>query len=114
MLQSELEKLENLLSGSPVDKDKAHKKKSLSWSDLKTPHARKAFTIGIVLVILSQWSGCSAMFTYAGQIFTDAGSTLTPNMSSIVVSSIQILGSSISINFVDRLGRKVKFLNDLN
>lgn len=82
---------------------------SFSWSDLMTNRARKAMTIGIVLTALNQFSGCCAMLFYISIIFEASGSNLTPNMSAILVGAIQLVGSIVATNLIDRAGRKVFF-----
>lgn len=63
--------------------------------------------IGIVLVTLNQFCGCFAMINYTATIFKDSGSNLSPNMSAIVVGTIQLIGAYCSTVLVDRAGRKV-------
>lgn len=47
------------------------------------------------------------MLNYTATIFSESGSTLEPNMAAIIVATIQLLGSYISVQMVERLGRKV-------
>lgn len=56
---------------------------------------------------LNQFCGCFAMMTFTATIFKESGSNLSPNLSSIIVGGIQIIGSMFPTLFVDRLGRKV-------
>lgn len=56
---------------------------SFDWSELKSPIAQKALTIGIVLVALNQFSGVAGMLSYTSTIMQEAGSSLSPNNSSI-------------------------------
>lgn len=95
-------KLKHTLGDSKPDGQK-----SFSWSDLTKNPARKAMTIGIVLVVLNQFSGFFAMLNYTGSIFKEAGSSFSPNTSAIIVAVIQIVGTYIASLFVDRAGRKV-------
>lgn len=46
------------------------------------------------------------MMTFTATIFEESGSTLSPNVSSIIVGAIQIIGSMFPTILVDRLGRK--------
>lgn len=80
---------------------------ALKWSDFKRGPARKAMLIGIVLVALNQFSGCVAMLNYTATIFQEAGSNLSPNISAICVGAIELVGSYVAMNLVDRAGRKV-------
>lgn len=56
---------------------------------------------------LNQFCGCFAMLTFTASIFKESGSTLSPNISSIIVGGIQIIGSMFPTLLVDRLGRKM-------
>lgn len=56
---------------------------------------------------LNQFCGCFAMLNFTSTIFEEAGSTLSPNISSIIVGGIQIIGSMVPTLLVDRLGRKM-------
>lgn len=81
--------------------------KSLRWSDFTKKEAKKALLIGVVLVTLSQCSGCFALINYTANIFEEAGSSLSPNESAIIVGVIQLIGSYFPIVLADRAGRKV-------
>ncbi|XP_062704726.1 facilitated trehalose transporter Tret1-2 homolog [Aedes albopictus] len=87
------------------EKQVAHKNQ-ITWKDLSTPHARKAFLIGICLMAFNQFCGCFAMLNYTATIFADSGSTLSANMSAIVTGSLQMVGSYCSTLLVERAGRK--------
>lgn len=62
------------------------------WTPKKIAIARKAFTIGIVLVLAYMYSGIMPMFAYAATIFEDTGSNLSSNTSAIVIGVIQLIG----------------------
>lgn len=47
------------------------------------------------------------MINYTGKILADSGSELPPNESAVIVGVIQLIGTSISLLLVDRVGRKV-------
>lgn len=83
------------------------KKKTFKWSDLTTVPVQRAFTIGIVLIILNELSGFAAMLNYTANIFEEAGSNLHPNVSAIVIGVIGVFGTVVATNLVDRAGRKV-------
>lgn len=55
---------------------------------------------------LNQFCGCFAMMSFTASIFKESGSNLSPNISSIIVGGIQIIGSMFPTMLVDRLGRK--------
>lgn len=56
---------------------------------------------------LNQFCGVFAMMSFTATIFRESGSTLSPNDSSIIVGTIQIIGSMFPTLLVDRLGRKM-------
>ena len=56
---------------------------------------------------LNQFCGCFAMMTSTATIFKESGSNLSPNVSSIIVGGIQIIGSIFPTLLVERLGRKM-------
>lgn len=81
--------------------------KSVTWSDFKTVEARKAFMIGVVLVVLNQFSGLMAVLTYSDSIIKEAGITVSTAISAIIVSILQTIGSYVPTVLSDRAGRKV-------
>lgn len=105
LVQQEISKLKNVF-GSIIDENST-KKNPLKMSDFKSKAARKALIIGVMLAALNQFCGCFAMLNYTASIFKESGSNLEPNMSAIVVGAIQLLGSYVATNLVDRAGRKV-------
>ncbi|XP_069687041.1 facilitated trehalose transporter Tret1-2 homolog [Periplaneta americana] len=68
---------------------------------------RRALIISIVLVTNLQFSGVVPLLSYTVLIFNEAGSTLSPNVSTIIVGALQIIGSLLATVLVDRAGRKV-------
>lgn len=50
------------------------------------------------------------MIHYTSTIFQQSGSSLSPNLSSIIVALLQLLGTCTSTFLVDRAGRKVSFI----
>lgn len=88
-------------------KTQANGKNSWNWCDMITAPGRQAMTIGIVLIVLNQCCGCFAMLNYTATIFQEAESNMSPNVSAIIVGVIQLLGSYIATNLVERTGRKV-------
>lgn len=55
---------------------------------------------------LNQFAGVFAMLNFTASIFEESGSSLKPNVASILVGGIQIIGSMFPTLLVDRLGRK--------
>lgn len=56
---------------------------------------------------LNQFCGIFAMLNFTATIFQQSGSTLSPNVSSIIIAGIQIVGSLLPTLLVDKLGRKM-------
>ncbi|XP_031622892.1 facilitated trehalose transporter Tret1-like [Contarinia nasturtii] len=106
-LQSEMNRLQNTIANVNEDKTSDN---SFKWSDLTVAPGKNAMMIGIVLVLLNQFCGCVAMLNYTAKIFKDAGSNMDPNMSAIVVGIIQLIGSYVTTNLVDRAGRKFLYV----
>ncbi|KAL9706868.1 hypothetical protein quinque_010386 [Culex quinquefasciatus] len=99
--------LMNLKGQFREEKQSVAAEDKLSWQDLVTPHARKAFLIGICLMAFNQFSGCFAMLNYTANVFAESGSSLSANMSAIVIGTIQMFGSTFSTVLVERAGRKL-------
>lgn len=55
---------------------------------------------------LNQFCGCFAMLNFTATIFKESGSTLSPNVSSIIVGGIQIVGAVLCTFLVEKTGRK--------
>ncbi|XP_055633151.1 uncharacterized protein LOC129773563 [Toxorhynchites rutilus septentrionalis] len=84
--------------------------KKLQWKDFCSPQARKGLGIGIFLMFLTQFSGAVAIVTYTAPIFEESGSNLSPNVSSIIVAVIQLVGTVVAFSLVDNIGRKLLLL----
>lgn len=60
-----------------------------------------------MLIFLNQMCGLFAMLNYTVSIFEAAGSTLSPEVSTIIVGFIQLVGTFAPIILVERAGRKI-------
>lgn len=109
LIEMEFKKIKNGIEADKMDGNRFFPK----WSDLMTKQSRKALTIGAVLMLVDEFSGCFAMSNYAANIFAESGSTLTPNMSAVVSCSIQTIGMFFALNLVNRVRRKVCILDIL-
>lgn len=47
------------------------------------------------------------MINYTATIFAESGSEISPKLSAIVVAAIQLVGTLVATQLVDRVGRKV-------
>lgn len=80
---------------------------SLSFRDFTSGHAKKSLCLGIFLVALNQFCGIFAMFNFTAMVFQESGSTFSPNVSSIVVGAIQVIGAVLCTVLVEKAGRKL-------
>ncbi|CAG9131602.1 unnamed protein product [Plutella xylostella] len=76
--------------------------------------AVKAFWVALTVNLTREFCGCIAVLVYASHIFAAAGkdqatsSALSPNKQSIMLAAVQIIGSFVACQLVDRAGRKVR------
>ncbi|GFG38197.1 hypothetical protein Cfor_03802, partial [Coptotermes formosanus] len=71
---------------------------------------RRALIIGIVLAANLQFCGIFAILSYTVNIFQEAGSDLSPNVSTILIGTLQLCGSYASSLLLDKAGRKILLL----
>lgn len=76
--------------------------------------ALRAIIICPFLMAVNQFSGSFAISTYAETIFKSTGSTVDPQMSSIVMAVVQVIGTYTASQLMDRAGRKVLLLVSLS
>lgn len=75
-----------------------------------TTAAKKGLMLSMVLMVVQQMSGVSAVVFYSNSIFKAAGSSLDKDLSSIVVGACLAGATFVSLFLVDRLGRRVLLL----
>lgn len=63
--------------------------------------------LSVILITLTCSSGCFVFLHYAETIFREAGTTLSPQLSSIIVATIQMSGSYMATFWVEKAGRKL-------
>ncbi|XP_052892091.1 uncharacterized protein LOC128300161 [Anopheles moucheti] len=108
--RQELQQLKDVIERERTAPDAA-----LSWKDFATKPARRGLAMGMLLMLLTQTSGTLALITYASSIFELAGppsatgqyAILPASLSSIVLATVQLLGTILSLALVDRIGRKI-------
>ncbi|CAG4939658.1 unnamed protein product [Colias eurytheme] len=72
----------------------------------------KAFWVALIVNLTREFCGCIAVLVYASHIFSEASKdpnssiSLSPNKQSILLAAVQILGSFLACQLVDRVGRK--------
>lgn len=71
--------------------------------------AKKSIIIGVVLVLVHEFCGVFAMLNYTATIFAESGSDISPGLSAIIVGFIQLVGTMVATQLIDRSGRKVQF-----
>lgn len=59
---------------------------------------------------VSQFSGTFTISSYAAMVFAATGSALPPNLSAIIMGTVQIFGTYCASTLIDRLGRKMLLL----
>lgn len=74
------------------------------YTDNRT--AIKAIFVCTTLVLVSKFTGSIPLLHYAVTIFQESGSTIDPNVSSIVMGCMQVLGLLCATVLVDWTGRK--------
>lgn len=62
---------------------------------------------------VNQFSGAFAISSYAETIFKSTGSDFDPQISSIVMAAVQVVGTYTASQLMDRVGRKVLLLVSL-
>jgi hypothetical protein len=64
--------------------------------------------MGFFLVFVVAFSGNFIIMTYTAFIFSLSGSILSPNDSSVIIASTQLVGIVVAGASADRFGRKVR------
>lgn len=106
ILTFEIRKLKTIQDDIQMESDT---KGRFTWRDLTKGNNFKALLFGVILLAFNIFSGVFSMLSYTALIFGETGSTLPPNVSAIIVGSIQLLGAILATDFIDRFGRKVYF-----
>lgn len=66
------------------------------------------------LMAVNQFSGAFTISNYAQTIFNSTGSNFDPQISSIVMGSVQVVGAYTASQLMDKVGRKVLLLVSLS
>lgn len=78
-------------------------------ADLCVPALRMPIIICFTMMVVQQASGVNAVIFYVSDIFHDAGST-NDALSSLLVSTVQVVFTGLSALLIDRAGRKILLL----
>lgn len=86
--------------------------KSFSYHSKCTasPAALRAFAMGAVTMYMYGYCGSVVLLTYGANIFRDTGSDFDPNISTIIMGSVQLLGTMSAIVLIDKFGRKTVYI----
>lgn len=77
----------------------------VSWPSIK------GLLTGLGLCSLNQLCGGFVIVNYATTIFESSGSPIDANLSTIILGSVQLVGTYISTILIDRIGRKKLLLS---
>lgn len=107
-IDTEIERLKH-----QIGDDDAGTNKPLKWSELwellKRNPGKKAMIIGLVLSLLTHFSGNFVLINYTANIFRLAG-TMHPNKSTLIVAVIQFIATCMVPILVERAGRKPLYI----
>ncbi|XP_059061366.1 facilitated trehalose transporter Tret1-like [Achroia grisella] len=76
-------------------------------SILKTKPWRKGLLLLLLLITVQAGNGCFAIITYASSILVGSGVTLSPDIQTLSIPAVMIIGSVFSIACVEKVGRKL-------
>lgn len=77
-----------------------------AWSVLLSRPVLQPFGIGLMLLVIQQFSGIDAVIFFTVDIFRSSGSTIDGNLATIIVGALQLGSNIASLFLVDRAGRK--------
>lgn len=69
-----------------------------------------AICSGVVLMLLNMFCGSFALVNYMSSVFAAIKSELHPDVNTIIVGVVQVIGTYTATILVDRFGRKVLLL----
>lgn len=83
------------------------KEKNGSWKALFRPGIRIAMLVGIVLAILSQFTGINAIIYYGPRILEEAGLKLSEALGGqVIIGFVNVAATAFTIWKIDKYGRK--------
>lgn len=93
--------------GQLSDKEEKRTATKLSIDDFCGKAQQRGVFLSIVLMTLTSSTGVFVFMQYAESIFRNAGSSLSPEMSSITLATIQLGGTYMASFLVEKAGRKL-------
>ncbi|XP_043248338.1 facilitated trehalose transporter Tret1-like [Colletes gigas] len=76
------------------------------WELLSVSGNRKALTVVVILVLIQQWSGSSAILSYAELIFNATGNDFEGKYVTMIMGAVQAACAIFAASIVDRFGRR--------
>lgn len=89
-----------------IQVDEAQANKANFFDIFKSKGLKMALFLSVSLVVWQQLSGINVVLFYAQDIFTDAGVSLAPEICTILIGIIQIVGSALTPVLVERKGKR--------
>lgn len=94
-----------------IDDEGAKSKPLMFFRSVRSKKLRRAFLLGILLPLFSQFCGINAIIYYGPIILQEAGMSLTRSLDSqILLGLVNMLCTFIAVGTVDRLGRRPLYL----
>jgi SP family facilitated glucose transporter-like MFS transporter 8 len=78
----------------------------LSMKDFSNVYAIKSILTSFGIATLASVNGLYILLNYTESTIAKAGSTLKPSTSAIILAVVQMIGSFLTLDFVERFGRK--------
>ncbi|GAB6023279.1 Facilitated trehalose transporter Tret1 [Chamberlinius hualienensis] len=100
-IDAEISELKEMVESA---KDKA------SFSDFAQPQLWKPLAISVGLMIFQQFSGINVVMFYTVDIFQMANIDMDPNLQTIVVGVVGVVGTLVSVGISDLVGRRILLL----
>ncbi|XP_038110917.1 facilitated trehalose transporter Tret1-like [Culex quinquefasciatus] len=80
------------------------------WRSFREPATARALATMVGLMFFMQTSGINAVLFYSTSIFQAANVAIKPELATILLGLLQVLGTLLSALLVDRLGRRLLLL----
>ena len=81
--------------------------KNFQLKQLLEPSNAKPLSIALILMLGQQLSGCNAVLFFSVSIFESAHTSLNSFVENIILSSVQVVATTIATLIMDKLGRRI-------